>query len=54
MDCKPQDGELQQAISSTSPFYDWCELNNINIKIISDINQVDNRFERIEIGDINA
>ncbi len=53
-DCKPQNGELQQAVNSTGPFYEWCELNNINIKIISDINQVDNRFERIKLEEINA
>ena len=54
MDCKPQNGELQQAVDSTKPFYDWCQMNNINIKIISNINQVDDRFERIKLEDINA
>ena len=54
MDCKPQNGELQQAVDSTTPFFDWCQLNNINLKIISDINEVDNRFERIKLEDINA
>ena len=52
MDCKPQDGELQQAVNSTGPFYDWCERNDINLKIISDINNVDERFKRITLGDI--
>ena len=51
-DCKPQMGELQQAIISTSSFYDWCEKNNITLKIISDINEADERFERITLGDI--
>tara|TARA_B100001094_G_scaffold32216_1_gene26708 strand:- start:288 stop:1040 length:753 start_codon:yes stop_codon:yes gene_type:complete len=54
MNCKPQDGELQQAINSTKPFYEWCELNNINIKIISEINRVDDRFKRIKLEDIDA
>ena len=52
MDCKPQSGELEQAVKSTEPFYNWCESNNINFKIISDINEVDERFKRITLGDI--
>ena len=54
MDCKPQIGELEQAVNSTESFYDWCGENNINLKIISDINEVDKRFERIKLEDINA
>ena len=54
MDCKPQVGELEQAVNSTEPFYDWCVKNNINLKIISNINEVDDRFRRIELEDVNA
>ncbi len=52
MDCKPQIGELEQAVNSTKTFYEWCNQNNINLKIISDINEVDSRFERIKLGEI--
>ena len=52
MDCKQQIGELEQAVNSTKTFYEWCNQNNINLKIISDINEVDSRFERIKLGEI--
>ena len=52
MDCKPQDGELQQAVNSTKPFWEWCNINGIDLKIISDVNEVDNRFKRINLNDI--
>lgn len=52
MNCKPQDGELQQAINSTKPFYEWCNINDIKLKIISNDNQVDSRFERMDISGI--
>ena len=54
VDCKPQTGELEQAVISTNSFYDWCERNDINLKIMSDINEADDRFERITLEDINA
>ena len=52
MDCKPQDGELQQAVNSTKPFWEWCNINGIDLKIIYDVNEDDNRFKRINLNDI--
>jgi hypothetical protein len=46
----PMSGEEQKTLDSikgTTSLYDWCEKNNIKINIISDINQADKRFTRI-------
>ena len=39
--------DIQEAIDSTKELYDWCNKNNINIKILSDKNPADSRFKRI-------
>ena len=46
----PMSGEEQKTLDSikgTTSLYDWCQKNNIKINIISDINQADKRFTRI-------
>ena len=35
-------------VKSTYKLYDWCKENNVNIKIISDLNPCDERFERLK------
>ena len=35
-------------VKSTYKLYDWCKKNKINIKIISDLNPCDERFERLK------
>ena len=52
MDCLPQNGEMEQIINASPHFYDWCVKNDITIKIISEINELDKRFERIKLGDL--
>ena len=37
----------EEMINSTSNLYDWCLKNNIKIKILSDINPADERFNRV-------
>ncbi len=42
-----------EMIRSTSKLYDWCINNNVTIKILSNVNPCDKRFERINsINDI--
>ena len=36
-----------EMIKSTEKLYDWCFKNKINIKILSDLNPADDRFNRI-------
>lgn len=47
---QPQDGELIEAIESTKEFYDWSVKRGIDIKIVSDRNPADKRFERITLN----
>lgn len=51
IDCLPQSGEIDQIINASPHFYDWCVENDITIKILSDVNGFDKRFERIKTLD---
>ena len=47
----PMSDEEQKTLDSikgTTSLYDWCIENHISIKILSDINAADKRFERIQ------
>ena len=39
--------ELQEIIESSYKLYDWCQENNVNMKIASDVSPIDERFERV-------
>lgn len=51
--CFPPNGESKQIIDASTEFYNWCQENNFTMKIVSDLNQFDNRFERIKLKDLN-
>ena len=40
--------EEKEIIESSYKLYDWCQNNNINIKLLSDVSPIDERFERIK------
>tara|TARA_R110001583_G_scaffold179358_1_gene336163 strand:+ start:262 stop:1077 length:816 start_codon:yes stop_codon:yes gene_type:complete len=40
--------EEVKIIESSYKLYDWCAINNINMKLLTDISPIDNRFERLK------
>ena len=45
--------EEEKIVKSSYKLYDWCQNNNINIKLLTDISPIDPRFERLKsINDI--
>ena len=43
----PEEPQIEQIINASPHFYDWCIENGITIKILSELNGLDRRFERI-------
>lgn len=44
--------ELKETIDCTKEMYDWFLENRIKVRILSDINPADSRFERIQLDDL--
>lgn len=48
----PDYTELKETIECTKEMYDWFSERNINVRILSDTNPADKRFERITLEDL--
>lgn len=44
---RPEEKYTQDSIKTTKELYDWLQNHNLNLRIISDTNPADDRFERI-------
>ena len=53
IDTVPMDGEVLEAVKSTSKMYEWFVDNGIEFNIVSDINKADKRINRLDIGELS-
>jgi hypothetical protein len=45
---KPDTKYTNEAVETTPQLYEWCKDNNINFRILSDLNPADSRIERLK------